>query len=139
MVAGFIIIGALVLLFLPQIASAVRNVTDTQTGESEAIKQQKEEREFAKQVQREDEGLFDTVGRFFLGDNAFDKEKENKLDPKPETKSPKRLAKITPNDKSPFDIKQGVITEKETGNIVGFAGLDSFASEITRRGKEVAA
>ena len=80
MVAGFIIIGALVLLFLPQIASAVRNVTDTQTGESEAIKQQKEEREFAKQVQREDEGFFDTIGRFFLGDNAFDKEKENKLE-----------------------------------------------------------
>ena len=138
MVAGFIIVGALVLLFLPQIASAVRNVTDTQ-GESEAIKQQKEEREFAKQVQREDEGLFDTVGRFFLGDRAFDSETEKKLDPKPETKSPKRLAKVTPNDKSPFDIKQGVITEKETGNIVGFAGLDSFASEITRRGKEVAA
>ena len=66
-------------------------------------------------------------------------ETEKKLDPKPETKSPKRLAKITPNDKSPFDIQQGVITEKETGNIVGFAGLDSFASEITRRGKEVAA
>ena len=138
MVAGFIIVGALVLLFLLQIASAVRNVTDTQ-GESEAIKQQKEEREFAKQVQREDEGFFDTVGRFFLGDRAFDSETEKKLDPKPETKSPKRLAKITPNDKSPFDIQQGVITEKETGNVVGFAGLDSFASEITRRGKEVAA
>ncbi len=129
MVLPLIVIGVLVLAFLPQIATAVKGFT---SGNNSDVKEQ---RELEKQIQREDEGIFGTIGRIFLGDKSFDEKKivqdetnNNKLTISVKTNSP-----VVTSAQSGITINKGALSQDN--KVIGFTGLTGF-SDFTQSRKK---
>ena len=141
MVASVLIVGALVLILLPTIVRFIESVTNGKnTSEDESIivetvndvlgegpVQPSSNLETPGEVivnnlksnltltPKPDDPIFGKDNIFSSISNViFGKNKEEQLDPKPSTAAPKKLAPITSNEESPFDIQQGTVIEKES-------------------------
>jgi len=131
MVLPLLIIGVLVVAFLPQIASAAKKLSESDQTDTEKAA---EKRELEKQIKREDEGILKTTGRILFGDKPFDNKIEEKANQEFEEKAQSLKSKQA-KDAGFESIREFEIATDPNRDLNKFnpPGIVAFGTKFSRR------